>query len=58
MKNKTFWILIGILLAIVFATMLIIRTYNPSQRLQMLEQEELARIAEIKSLLGGIHFLL
>lgn len=52
MKNKTFWILIGILLTIVFATMLIIRTYNPSQRLQILEQEELARIAEIKSLLG------
>ena len=52
MKNRTFIILICILILIVFATMLIIRSYNPSRKLQMLEQQELAQNAEIKALLG------
>lgn len=57
MKNKTFLILLGVLVLIVFATMLIIRSYNPSQKLQMLEQQELAEIAEIKALLGEAYTL-
>lgn len=57
MKNKTFFILTGVLILIVFATMLIIRSYNPSQKFQIREQQELAEIAEIKALLGEAYTL-
>lgn len=57
MKNKAFVILLGSLILIVFATMLIIRSYNPSLKFQMLEQQEFAEIAEIKTLLGEAYSL-
>ena len=58
MNNKRFVIMLGLLALIVFATMLIIRSYNPSKKLQMIEQQELAEIAEIKALLGEAYSLM
>lgn len=52
MKNIRFILLVASLLVTVFATMLIVRNYNPAKKLQMLEQEELAERNKMKSLLA------
>ena len=58
MNNTRFAIMLGLLALIVFATMLIIRSYNPSKEFQIAEQQELTEIAEIKSLLGEAYQLM
>lgn len=58
MNNKRFAIMLGLLALIVFATMLIIRSYNPSEKMQIAEQQELSEIAQIKSLLGEAYSLM
>ncbi len=50
--------MLGLLALIVFATMLIIRSYNPSKKMQLIEQQELAEIAEIKAMLGEAYLLM
>ena len=57
MKNTRFIIMLFILILIVFATMLIIRSYNPSKKVQQTHQEELALAAELQSLLGEAYVL-
>lgn len=58
MNNNRFAIMLGLLALIVFATMLIIRSYNPSEKMQIAEQQELSEIAKIKSLLGEAYALM
>lgn len=58
MNNTRFAVMLGLLALIVFATMLIIRSYNPSREFQIAEQQELTEIAEIKSLLGEAYELI
>jgi hypothetical protein len=57
MKNTRFLIMLFALILIVFATMLIIRSYNPSKKLQQTHQEELAAAAELQSMLGEAYIL-
>lgn len=58
MNNKRFAVMLGLLTLIVFATILIIRSYNPSKKIQLAEQQQLTEIAEIKSLLGEAYSLM
>ena len=58
MNNTRFAVMLGLLALIVFATMLIIRSYNPSKEFQLAEQQELTEIAKIKSLLGEAYELI
>ena len=44
MNNTRFAIMLGLLALIVFATMLIIRSYNPSKEFQIAEQQELTEV--------------
>lgn len=57
MKNTRFLIMLFALVLIVFATMLIIRSYNPSKKLQQTHREELAAAAELQSMLGEAYIL-
>lgn len=58
MNNKRFAVMLGLLTLIVVATILIIRSYNPSKKIQLAEQQQLTEIAEIKSLLGEAYSLM
>lgn len=52
MNNKKLLTLLCALGIVVFATMLLIRTYDPSENFKIAEAEEQAKIAEIQALLG------